>query len=264
MIDSEAIKTLLEIGAINRSGIQAPDGSVGVIVPREFQLQRLEPVEPPLPRINQRPVFHDEASFIAYVNRFKTDATQIFSEPGFIADKPHVTAVFDYHKTDGPDRLAHVATYRPRYSDQWQLWTRLDPMLQADFAEFIEENRKDIVAPNAADLLDMARNFKASKKVEYDAVVYQPNGDIKLGYEESTEAKGTIGVPDTMELGIPVYFRGTAYKVDVFVRYRVGSGKVTFALKVDRGDIIENDAFTELVGRIGQEVGITPYAGRAA
>ncbi|MBC6444594.1 MAG: DUF2303 family protein [Alphaproteobacteria bacterium GM202ARS2] len=265
MSEAEAIKQLVAIGA-SRHTFDRPDGGEVLVVPQGCDVHAMPPVEPPLPRIRQNPVFHDEASFIAYVQRFKTVETQLFAEPGFIATKPHVTAVFDYHHASGdPDRLAHIAVFHPRYSDQWKLWTGATlGMEQAEFAEFIEENRTDIVDPPAAQLLDMARNFRASKKTNYDAVVYQANGDIKIGYDETTDAKGEVAVPAELELGIPVYFRGNPYSVSVFMRYRVGTGNVTFFLKVDRADIIENDAFNDIVSRIGTAVAIDPYVGRHA
>jgi hypothetical protein len=78
-----------------------------------------------------------------------------------------------------------------------------------------------------------------------------------------TRKKGSSGpLPEVMTLGIPVYFRGTAYAVPVLVRYRLGSGAVQFQLKMDRADIIEDAAFGELTARIGAATGIAPYLGR--
>lgn len=245
-----------------------PDGGFGVVVPAGYSFQKVPPVEPMLLRINQHPVMHDRDSFVAYVDKFKSTGSRIFAEPGFLSShgKPNIAAALDYHAEAGkPDRCAHVATYSPRYSEQWQRWHKAcsGQMKQAVFAEFIEEVRADIHQPEAAQLLDIVRAFKASKKTEFDSVTYQANGDVRLVYDEKTEQKGSSGVlPEKMKLGIPVYFRGTPYAVDVFVRYRVADGGVQFALKIDRADVIEDAAFQELTKDIAAKTGVDVHLGR--
>lgn len=227
----------------------------------------LEPLLPKL--IAQQIVLHDEPSTITYANRFKTDATQIFAEPGFIAEggKAKVDIIFDYHKPEQAQRGSHAVRYVPRYSDAWMRWIEIEKrgvLGQAEFAELIEECRADIVEPQAAPLLDIVRAFKANRKVEFDSLVYQPNGDLVLAYSDKTEQTGTSGkVPEIMKLGIPVYFGGSAYAVPVFIRYRVSGGTVKFQLKRDRPDLVETDAFDGIVRNIATATGIASYLGHA-
>lgn len=244
-----------------------PDGGSIIIVPEGYKAEKVPPLERPLPRIVQNVTLHDRDSFVSYVNRFKAgQSTQIFAEPGFLANgQARIVAVIDYHLNSQADYGVHTATYAPRFSDQWTRWQNAckAPLKQAEFAEFVEEVRSDIVDPDAAKLLDIVRTFKASKRVDFDSVVYQPNGDVKLGYEERTEQKGSSGaLPEQMSLGIPVYFRGSPYKVPVLVRYRVGGGGVQFALKIDRSDVIEDTAFAELTSAVKEATGIDVYLGR--
>ncbi len=261
------LATALAAGAQKAPAHDMPAGGTALIVPQGYRVEKLPPLEDPIPaRIYQGVTLHDRDSFVAYVNRYKSEATRIFAEPGFLAGgQARVVGVLDYHKPQTADYGKHTATYSPRYSDQWQRWQRAcaQTMKQAEFAEFIEEVRADIVDPDAAKLLDIVRTFKASKKVEFDSVVYQPNGDVKLTYDERTEQKGTSGsLPEQMKIGIPVYFRGSAYAVNVLVRYKVANGAVAFALKIDRGDLIEDTAFGELTKAIGEATGIDCYLGR--
>ena len=265
-IDTAHVERIIALASAQAPAHPTPDGGKLVVVPKGYEVREVAPIEPPLPRIRQGVTMHDAASFVAYVNRYKTAATQIFAEAGFLAGgAAHVTAVLDYHEPGKADRCAHVATYRPRYSDQWQRWhaAAKGAMKQAEFAEFIEEHRGDVASPSAAVLLDIVRTFKASKKVEFDSVVYQSNGDVMLTYDERTEQKGKSGpMPEIMTLGIPVYFRGEVYEVPVFVRFKVGGGTVVFQLKPDRSDIIEDAAFSDLATKIGADVEIQPYLGR--
>ena len=264
---NEALKTALAEGAKAAPVHDLPGGGIGIVVPDGYTLEKVAPLEPALTRIHQGVLLHTLDSFLAYVERYKGADTQIFAEPGFLAQgqRPIVTAVIDYHGVDRPDYAAHIASYQPRYSDQWQRWHKAcaAPLKQAEFAEFIEEVRADIREPTAAQLLDIVRTFKASKRVEFDSVVYQPNGDVRLAYDERTEQKGSSGaLPEQMRLGIPVYFRGAHYEVPVLVRYRVGDGAVKFSLKIDRGDVIEDAAFNAIAIDIEARTGIAPYIGR--
>lgn len=243
-------------------------GDTGVVVPKGCELKMIPPPEKQLYRVRQEVTLHDEAGFIAYLKRYGQPTTRIFAEPGFLADRGEacLTAVIDYHEdSTKPNHSAHVARYRPRYSDQWNRWVRgvPGPLKQAEFAEFVEENRADIVAPDAAKLLDIVRAFKASKKVDFNSVVYQPNGDVTLGYDERTEQQGSSGpVPEQLAIGIPCYFRGERYKVAVFVRFKVGQGAVSFTLKPDRADVVEDEAFSGVIKRVSEATAIEAYLGR--
>jgi len=258
-----------EQGVLRPEVTDIPNGRVGMLVPNTHELQiiRDDVYELPLKRIDQRVSLHDRDSFIAYVNRYKSTKTRIFAEAGFLRSdgKARVIAVFDYHlNSDEPQRWKHVATYSPRYSDTWERWETLceNPIKQAELAEIIEENRVDIVDPSAASLLDIIKTFKASRKVEFNSLTYQPDGGVILNYSEQANASGQSTVmPEKIQVGMPVYFRGTKYAVDVWVRYRVGGGGVTFQLKRDRPDVIEDEAFDELTVAITTGTEIEVYSG---
>jgi uncharacterized protein YfdQ (DUF2303 family) len=260
-------KDAFELGRTTEPHIvQTPNGGFAVIVPEKTTKIDIPPLEQPLTRIRQHAQMHDLTSFIDYVNRFKVDGTtQIFAEPGFIAGGTGcIKAVLDYHQPSTPDRLTHIATYAPRYSTPWQVWTGANgTMRQADFAEFIEENRADINEPSAAQLLDLVRMFKASRKVEFDSLTHTSDGSTMLSYSDKVDQQGKSGpMPEIMKLGIPVFFRGQPFLVPVFVRFKLGNGAVAFSLKIDRADVIEDEAFKSLLTTIETATGIKPYLGR--
>ncbi len=258
------LKTALDAVAARAPRHDLPDGGSLVVIPEGYKAERVDPLMPS--RVRQGVTLHDRDSFVAYVNRFKNDDTRVFAEPGFLSGgAAKITAVIDYHGPKSANHGGHTATYAVRYSENWDRWRKVcsQPLKQSEFAEFIEECRADIVEPDAARLLDIVRSFKASKRVEFDSVVYQPNGDVKLAYDERTEQKGSSGpLPETMTLGIPVYFRGAAFKVPVFIRYKVGQGAVGFQIKIDRADIVEDVAFSELTKSISEATSIDAYLGR--
>jgi hypothetical protein len=252
--------------------VQLPSGAVGVVLPAESELRIIDPVDKPEPtllRIKSNVTIHERDSFVAYVNRYKTDKTQVFAEPGFLrgGQGARVTADMDYHLPGAAQRREHFVHYVPRYSDQWSRWKKLcsAPLKQVEFAEAIEECRADITAPSAASLLDIVRTFKAQKKVEFDSVVYQPDGTVKLNYSEEVQKNGAASgaLPEAIQIGIPVYFRGTRYAVNILVRYRVGNGGVTFDLKMDRPDVVEDNAFEEITAAVAEQTACPVYLGNA-
>lgn len=246
--------------------VATPDGGSIVVCERNQRVEKIHPLEKMLPRIRQAPTFYDLASFTGYVTAFKTDTTRIFGVPGTIASdgRAKLTAILDYHGPGKPDHGAHVATYAPRYSEQWDKWTKAGSMPQAAFAEFIEENRADISEPDAATLLDIVTKFRTTRKQEFNGVVYQPNGDVVIGWSDTTESAGKgVAVPTELKLGIPVFFRGTLYAVPVLMRYRVPDGKLTFTVKVDRAALIEQTAFDEIAKAASDATGIGVLIGAA-
>lgn len=268
MLSKEAIDRLFDAGSQARPPIATPDGGLAMALPAGYQLSRIGPLEPPLTHTKQLVTLHDADSLIAYLDVYKQDGiSRAFAEPGFLAtgSAARLVAVLDYHKSDGPERIAHIATYTPRYSEAWKRWHAAcaQPLKQIEFAELIEECRADIAEPDAASLLDIVRTFKAAKKVDYDSVTYQADSTVKLHYSETVDKQGSSGaLPELMQLGIPVYYRGDHYKIPLFVRFRVGGGGVMFSLKLDRADVIEDAAFSELVQRVESATGVPVHSGR--
>lgn len=260
-----AIQALLKRGAMDLSTVPTADGGHAVLVPQGYELEVIPPLEPPLTHIKQHVTFYDVPSFNQYVKQFQNNATTIYAQTARQSSgDTAITAVFDSHTADQAGRCAHTAKFAPAYSEQWMRWTRAKTMLQVEFAEFIEENRKDITEPNAAMLLDLVSKFKATKKVEYNSLVYQPNGDVIMGWDERTEgANGQpLNMPTALKLGIPVFFKGPRYEVPVFLRYNIKDGKMYFTLKVDRGDYIEQDAFDAIAFEVAEASGLPVLNGK--
>lgn len=268
-LSPDTIDKIFEKGAANAPTIERPDGGKEVLLPDGYTAHTIPPLEKPLTRIRQGVSFYDCVSFVEYVNRFKNDNSRIFALPGHLSgdNKASLTAILDYHKPGSPDHGAHVVRYIPKYSEPWKRWTTAPPMEQGDFAEFIEENRADIRSPEAAVLLDIVSKFKATKKVDYDSVMHQPNGDILIGWSEKTEVQGSrtgVNVPTELVLGLPVFFKGDLYQLVMLMRYKLNNGKVAFRIKPDRHEYVEQAAFDEITKAIAEQTSITPYLGHPA
>lgn len=244
--------------------IKHPDGSTTYTLPEATRDIKVPPLNPV--RIEQIVTFHDEASFVDYVNKFQGVTTMIFAEPAFVRgdNQSRILAAIDYHGPENPQSIKHKVLFAPRASEQWIRWNAANGRVftQPEFAEFIEEVRRDIHDPNAATLLDIVRAFKANKSVEFDSLTYQPDSSVLLNYSEKVNQTGRSGpLPQVMTLGIPVFFRGAPFQVPVFVRFRLTGGSVKFELKLDRPDVILDTAFGEIVDRIAEATGVTALLG---
>ena len=293
MLTAEAITELKHHIDAKAEPFHTPRGGEAVVVPDGYQVHEFPPLEPVLTHIKQRVTLHDQQSFIDYVNAYKTERTRIFAEPGFMGkpgelQQARVVAVLDYHDqakprpapedaadmaaegmmSGQPRYAAHVATYAPRYSEQWVRWhdnCRVAQLSQFAFAEMIEECRADIKEPAGGVLLDMIRTFKANRKVEFDSVTYQRDGSSKLHYSDTVDKQGSTDMPEKLTLAIPVYYRAKeALLLDVFIRYKLGEKNVSFALKLDRADRVEDHAFEVLAGKIAEHTNVPLHMGRLA
>lgn len=280
-ITNDALKTALEQGARAAAAIDMPNGGKAVLVPTGYQVHEFESVaeptrvRPPPDRIEQSVILHDADGFVAYVNTFKSAHTRLFAEPGFLSEtkQARIIALLDYHAPGSKgDLCTHVAAFTLRYSEQWKRWHAAcrEALTQEAFADFVEENMADIREPSAASLLDVINNFKAVRKVAYSSVKARVSGSFTIGHEDATEMQGQVTLPEKFKLGIPVFFRGTLFGVGVWLRYRVGGqGGVKFQLQLDRPDVIEDEAFSHIVARVGSAegefggVGIPVLLGRA-
>jgi uncharacterized protein YfdQ (DUF2303 family) len=282
MLTAETIQKIADLADGGRQKIATPDGGQAVVVPHGYQLAKMPPLEPPLTHIKQGVTLHTPQAVIDYTNAYKTSATRIFAEPGFLADggKARVGVAFDYHRDNrlsagaedesrqempAPDRVAHKAVYTPRYSEAWDRWTEAcggKVFTQGEFAEFIEECRQDIVEPAAATLLDVVRMFKASKKQDFDSFMHEQSGSVKLHFSSEVQQQGSVTLPEMMKIGIPVYYRTDRVEMDVFIRFRLAGGKVVFFMKLDRPDRVEEHAFDTLTAGIRDATSVPLHNGR--
>lgn len=195
-----------------------------------------------------------QQSLVDYVKRHKTDNTAIFAD----VSEGVVVGVIDYHSaTNDPAHMVHRVNYVAPVSQEWKVWTDHDgkKLPQADFARFIEENRVDIVSPDGASILEIARSLDARKKVSFKSAVRLDDGTVDLAFsEETTNAgggiSGKVSIPTEIEIGIPVFYGGARYKMTAFFRYRIEDGRLIMWIDLHRRQQIRDHAFSEIVDGI--------------
>lgn len=221
----------------------------------------------PPTRIIQRPTFFDASSFAKYVNTYKDVRTRVLADPDAFA----FTALMDYHHSAidtppegvgplSPEFVSHRATFRLTESEQWKVWFANNDKLipQTQFAEFLEDNRRDIFKPAAADMMEVARDLRAKTEVNFESRVTLKDGSATLRYQEEVKAgigpAGDIAIPEDFTLKIPVFYGEAAIEVEAKLRFRITGGKLAFQYRLYRPVETRNTAFDATVERVSTEL----------
>jgi len=238
--------------------VDLPDGRQLIIKPIEMDYIDVKPLDPILTRIKQRVEFPHLGSFCKYVESFKEPDTLIFAD----ISTSSVVCIFDYHESGNkdpkstnpsvPNHCRHFAIFKPKFSLEWERWTKFanTEHSQVDFAEFLEENAIDIIDPESAEILEICSNLDLTKTTEFKSAENLQDGAKQLVFKEKITGRGDkqFVVPEKIKLGIPVYFEGDAYPVEVFLRYRVREEtKLKFKIVLHREEYVKLQAFGDML-----------------
>lgn len=196
----------------------------------------------------------DAASFVAYVNRHADAHTEVYAH----TNTSKVVGIIDSHDESGSDGgwQKHRVTLDLEHSKPWLAWTKADGTLfeQADFADFIDDRWNDVIDPEPARMVDIARTFQANTKVSFESALREASGDVNLQFVEDTTAKagqkGNIEIPARIQLALRPYVGGPIYSIWASFRYRLRSGQVFLGFKLERPENILEAAFADIVTEI--------------
>jgi uncharacterized protein YfdQ (DUF2303 family) len=213
----------------------------------------------------------DVVSFAHYFGKHADDDSEVFAD----LDKATVTAVLDAH---------HGAEYRPGDNDgyygparwqqhrvvlalsetkPWQTWVGLNgkAMKQQAFAEFLEDNRRDldpggVIKP--ADFLELAQSFHATMTAEFGSGIRLSTGETELTYKETTEARAgrtrKIEIPTEFALAIKPFDDCPASLIGARFRYRPTPDGAVFMYVLDDPVRHREEAVKNIVDRIQLEL----------
>lgn len=246
----------LELGAIYGS-VQA-DGSVKVIdLATDDHRKRLGKM--PVRKTGHANLT-EPTSFAHYVKAHaETGCTELFAD----RDAGRIVAVLNGHNR-GLDIMDewkagwgdHRATLTLRQTPGWAAWTQASGKLvdQIQFAEFLEDRAADVVDPDAARLLEIATSIEATTSAAMKSASRLDNGEVKLRYEETIDARagqaGDLTIPSRIELALSPYEGMDPYKVTARFRYRLNNGSLRLGIVIDRPEDILRAAFGDVTGLI--------------
>lgn len=243
--EAGAIAALANIGKVQSDAdIPVPF----VFLPQGHSIESLEKLRERPTRIKNAVKVVSIDSFIAYLLDRKTEHTVVFAD-----EKTRtMLGVIDYHeKTGVPSWCTHVVEYTADLSREWMAWSAFHgtSLSQANFADFLEERVLDIVKPSGAQMLEIATKLSIIQKVVFGSAMRLSSGEFQLTYNSDNQ-KGTIEVPEKIELGIPVLHKGAAYKVEARLRHRLHEGAVHFSYKIVEPEHVVETAFAKQVAEI--------------
>lgn len=274
-LDKEAIEALVARGAaaVVRTVETIDDGvNPFLVIPADYKVEDLEKFMPAPTRKRGTFVFEDAQSFISYVNLHKINATAIYATLKE-ANKlriPSFAAVIDEHDGDdgvGPRWRSHKASYECQLSDEWKIWiaSNKQPIAQEVFAQFIEDNLPDIVRPDGATIMEVAKTLEAKKDVTFKSAIRLENGDVQFAYSEETSGRagnGTLEIPTEFVIAIPVIVNGPKVEIKARLRYRIPNGTLSFWYDLLRPHKVIDDAFDATWERITKDTDISILYGK--
>ena len=263
-------KTVLDAGTAlaDPSYVTDPGRGNGVFatIPDGYRIEDLERYCPRPIRARDTILCETPEAFVSYYNRFKCeDVSMAFSSTNAFL----VKGIIDWHSVDGPGFGDHTVVYSAPRSQEWDVWMgkNEEPMSQADFSQFVEDNVKDIRVPAGADVLEVARQLEVKKSVEFASALRLSDGQREFTYNEEvngTTHRGQMKVPEEFKLGIPVFLGGDHYEVTARLRYRIDHGKLRIWYNLLNPHLIEQDAFSGVVGKIAEGIGAEVLMGMPA
>lgn len=237
-------------------------------------------------------------SFLAVVARHKMeDTTEIFATQAghFTAIfNSHIAPVVDVDAKDQPGNWGDLrATYSPRHSDAWCDWTGAEDggwMETSKFAAFIDDNIQVVDVPPVAGrgvsdgdkaLLDLAkllkvqfgdreqlmlcsRGLRITSKAEIIENVNTTTGELEAGFVSTHSGSGAkLSVPGLFIITIPVFERGTVFRLPVRLKYRLHEGRTMWGISVLDRDKAEEIAVNDMVEKVQADSKLTVLFGAA-
>jgi uncharacterized protein YfdQ (DUF2303 family) len=203
--------------------------------------------------VRGRVEFHDGESFAHYVNAFKDPGSIVFADRA----KLSFVAVLDYHVShqnetgeNEPRWGKHRASFKIQPTDEWIEWTTHNgkEMTQTAFGQWFEDRLPDILEPDGAIIVEMARRFEAKKDVTFSGRINPDVGSVSLIYTEDvsgTPREGGLDLPRAFKLKIEPFQGAQPVVIDARIRFRVTEGKVLLRYELIRHKHVLEAAFDE-------------------
>lgn len=200
-------------------------------------------------------------SFAAYLARHGSGRTEVYAD-----EKAQVvTGIIDAPIPGSPAWEQHRVVLDLSRTSAWERWAEVSGrwLHQEAFADLVERSLRDIVAPDAATMLEIAQTFQASTRVEYQSAVRLDSGETQIVYQEELAASAgrsrQLEMPAAMQLAFkPWTACPSAYAVDARIRYRVKDKALALMVLLDDPQVLLESAFGDLVEDLAGVIGERP------
>lgn len=234
--EAEAIRDIL-MGAIAETALETGNYAA---LPEGYSVESLEQFQSRPNRAKADHVFRDTASLVAYSDRFSGPASLAYSDPV----KHRISVVFDDH-SEAPGFREHRANFQGEFGQEYAAWRAMGGKWvgQVDAGLFLEDRAIDVVEPDAASIMEMVMTFDALKKVTFKQSTRLSDGRRQYTYSEENEARGSVTLPETITLLVPVFFGQEPERIKVRLRHRITDERLVFQFLIADRDAVEFQAF---------------------
>lgn len=263
----DALDAALTAARLASPVIEGDNGARFALIPQGFRLDAIPAPHRLPPYIYEQPVFDDAESLIIYANRFSVTGQSILVAD---IDQLTVAACLDWHNANDRDKALapqprrHTATLQLRDSEEFKRWTAMEGALhdQMAFAEFLDENASDIVDPDPAVMIEIARDLEATQGVNFKSSTRLQTGERSIVYETETHTKGEMKVPTQFTLQIPLFAGEAPVDIVASFRFRPGMGGLKLGFVWRRVEYRRQAEFQALATRIAERTGLPVMFGR--
>lgn len=210
----------------------------------------------PAPQRTKRAVgAHEVGGFTSYVNRFKTAATALYCTSD---EKPSLLARLDDHQLLAPSHVEHTVSFPCPHTEEWKRWLGFHQkrFSQQEFAEFIEDNLRDVVQPTGVEFLSAVTNFSDVRKVEFRSATRLGDGKVSFQYSDK-DAMVEVLFPQEITIAIPVFAghvgedsKPVRYSIKARVKYRLNGPELSMWIELDRPDLVRKVAYADLIEKV--------------
>jgi len=257
-INAQTIANLAVAGMAQH--VAGENGTPFVILPPGHSIHDLEELLPAPERIRVTTRFISLESFMRYVNEFKQEGTTVYISPDGSAK-----GIIDGPSKGAPRWGQHIAHFTPTYSDRWRTWDALHKRAQGQkqFAEFVEDNNADFVAPPGADMLDIAQTLQAEQSAVFESGIRTDSGNVSLSYKKTTTAKagqrGDLQIPSMFAIRLPILEGEPARTIEMRLRYDLTEGKLTLTYEILRRTALLEEVRRSIYASIANENDLEPF-----
>lgn len=128
-------------------------------------------------------------------------------------------------------------------SDQWSS--------QVEFAEFLDEHAEQVIEPDAASMLEVARSFHATVGATFRRAHNDASGAVEFVYEEEVKAgagaSGTTEIPREFVVSLEPFDGAGVHRIEGRFRYRIRDGRLVLGFRLLNLESVLLDAF-EMLG----------------
>lgn len=279
-MDTTALKTLPEILDDNQAPVTnkiADDGKQFVIIPKNMRIESVKKIRDedrivPAYRIDTVRTHH-LPSFIDHIRRYQSADSVLFADQPKIngnAAEFSMDAVIDYHpagtditKAGGENhQIVYQADLHVRIA-RWLSHER-NPMPQADFAAFIEDNLSDLCMLDGftppfgssigspADLLTLSRGLEVRVNQTVRNATRLASGETCLIFTtENTRQDGSeLLIPEWFGLRLPVFIGTEPITIPVRLRYKVIEGVIKFSYLFHNFDQVLEETVNQAIAKV--------------